>query len=243
MIATVNKKNTPIYLQARDSLVDKIDKGVLKPHEALPSERVLAEQLGISRMTARQALAEVEKAGYAYRKGRRGRFVADQRLSYDVGTTLSFAARALGDSVDLSIEVISTSTEEADEALANKLAVTPGSLVHVYKRVFKVNGRPVLVERESALADRFPDLLEQDLSQPSTLLHESRYGVIGSKSRVTIRCSKISPEDKKLLTKDTAPYGMEMDSVIVDSQQKPFCCGHQIWCSELAEFTLLATPG
>jgi hypothetical protein len=35
---------------------------------------------------------------------------------------------------------------------------------------------------------------------------------------------------------------MEMESIIIDAQGKPFCCGHQIWCSELAEFTLLATP-
>jgi hypothetical protein len=35
---------------------------------------------------------------------------------------------------------------------------------------------------------------------------------------------------------------MEMESVIIDAEGKPFCNGHQIWCSELAEFTLLATP-
>lgn len=248
MNTAVNKRiaarvNSPIYLCVRDRLVAQIEKGALKPHDALPSERLLADQLGISRMTARQALTEVEKGGYAYRKGRQGRFVADPRLSYDVGSTLSFSAHALRESINLSIEVISTSTERADERLAKKLAIKTGSLVHIYKRVFKVDGRPVLVEHESAVAERFPDLLEQDLSQSSTLLHESRYGVVGSKGRVTIRCIEMTPEDKKLFGEDCAPYGMEMDSVIFDLQGKPYCCGHQIWCSEMAEFTLLATPG
>jgi GntR family transcriptional regulator len=233
----------PIYLRVRDMLVAQIEKSELKPHAPLPSERVLAEQFEISRMTARRALAEVEKAGYAYRLGRKGRFVADQRLSYDVGKTLSFAARALRDSINLSIEVISASTENADTALANKLEVESGTLVHVYKRVFRVAGKTVLVERETALAEVFPDLLEQDLGQPSTLLHESRYGVIGSNARITFRCSRISPEDRELFDDDCAPYGMEMESVIIDAQGKPFCCGHQIWSGELAEFTLLATPG
>ena len=247
MDTRVNKNLTgnshfPIYLRVRDMLVAQIEKSELKPHALLPSERMLAEQLEISRMTARRALAEVEKAGYAYRLGRKGRFVADQRLSYDVGKTLSFAARALRDSINLSIEVISASTENADAAQANKLEVESGALVHVYKRVFRVAGKTVLVERETALAEVFPDLLEQDLNQPSTLLQESRYGVIGSNARITFRCSRISPEDRELFDEDCAPYGMEMESVIIDAQGKPFCSGHQIWSSELAEFTLLATP-
>jgi hypothetical protein len=33
----------------------------------------------------------------------------------------------------------------------------------------------VRLERETALTEVFLDLLEQDLGQPSTLLHESRY--------------------------------------------------------------------
>ena len=91
---SIVKEGLPIYLHARDSLVAEIDNGLLKAHDALPSERLLAEQLGISRMTARQALVELERAGYAYRKGKLGRYVADRRLSHDVGTSLSFAARA-----------------------------------------------------------------------------------------------------------------------------------------------------
>jgi len=239
----VDNPHFPIYLRVRDMLVAQIEQSELKPHAALPSERQLAEQLEISRMTARRALAEVEKGGYAYRLGRKGRFVADQRLSYDVGKTLSFAARALRDSINLSIEVISTATESADSTLADKLEVESGALVHVYKRVFRIAGKTVLVERETVLAEAFPDLLEQDLDQPSTLLHESRYGVIGSNARITFRCSRISPEDRKLFNEDCAPFGMEIDSVIIDAQGKPFCSGHQIWSSELAEFTLLATPG
>jgi GntR family transcriptional regulator len=243
MIDYAAMSNTiPLYQSTCDQIIADIENGRLKADDALPSERSLAEDLNISRMTARQALSEVEKAGFAYRKGRQGRFVADQRLSYDVGTTLSFATRALEKSLNLSIEVISMQTIEADSKLAAKLAVKLGEPVHTYKRIFKIDGRTVLVERESSVASRFPDLPEQDLSQSSTLLHESRYGVYGSKGMVTIRCIPIPEEDKKLFADDAAPYGMEMDLVIFDAVEQPFCCGLQIWCSELAEFTLTALP-
>ena len=243
---TVNKNThatAPIYIRTRDKLIEQIDAGQLKPNDALPSERVLAEQLSISRMTARQALAELEKVGYAYRQPRKGRFVADKRLSYDIGNTLSFASRALQNSVNLTIEVISKLTEKASPHIAQKLGLEIGAQVHTYKRLFRVSGNTVLVEQEWAVAELFPDLLEQDLSQPSTLLHESRYGVIGSSGRITVRCAEISDEDRALLDDDTAPFGLEMELTIFDSTDTPFCYGQQTWCSELAEFTLLAKPG
>jgi GntR family transcriptional regulator len=235
-------EHSPIYLQTKNSLVKQIENGELKPHDALPSERALAIQFNISRMTARRALVEVEKAGYAYSKDRSGRFVTAQRLSYDVGTTLSFAAHALREQVNLSIEVISTSTEEASAFLAQKLDIEAGTLVHIYSRVFKVDGQTVLIERESAIAERFPELLSQDLRQSSLSLYENHYGVTGTKGQVTIRCAKISTEQKQLFSADTAPYGLEVNMVLLDSQEKPFCYDQQTWCAEMAEFTLLATP-
>ena len=130
---TVNpNKNTPlpIYIRTRDKLIEQIEAGKLNPDDALPSERVLAEQLGISRMTARQALAELEKAGYAYRQPRKGRFVANKRLSYDIGNTLSFASRALQDSVNLTIEVLAQSTEVACPYIVFLLWLLFGAQLH-----------------------------------------------------------------------------------------------------------------
>ncbi len=245
MDSVVNKtitgeSNSPVYLRTRDDLVSQIKQGVLKPHDALPSERVLAEQLSISRMTARNALAEVEKMGYAYRKDRKGWFVANQRLSYNVGNSLSFAARAIDESIDVTIDVISEQTQPADEQLANSLSIDKGVLVHSYQRVFSVDRRPVIVETESVIASLFPDLLLQDLSQPSTLLHENRYGIKGSTGYVTIRCVQISSDDRILLGKSAPPYGMEVKLVVLNSEGIPFCSGQQIWCGDLAEFTLTA---
>jgi GntR family transcriptional regulator len=143
----------------------------------------------------------------------------------------------------LTIEVISKLTEKASPHIAQKLGLEIGAQVHTYKRLFRVSGNTVLVEQEWAVAELFPDLLEQDLSQPTTLLHESRYGVIGSSGRITVRCAEISDEDRALLDADTAPFGLEMELTIFDSTDTPFCYGQQTWCSELAEFTLLAKPG
>ncbi|MBN1435835.1 MAG: GntR family transcriptional regulator [Sedimentisphaerales bacterium] len=58
------------------NLVDQISNGALSPGERLESENELAVQYGVSRITARQALAVLEKEGYVKRKRGKGTYVS-----------------------------------------------------------------------------------------------------------------------------------------------------------------------
>lgn len=52
-------------------------RGILRPGERLPSERDLAERLGVSRPSLREAVAELQKAGLLATKASAGIFVAE----------------------------------------------------------------------------------------------------------------------------------------------------------------------
>ena len=71
---------TPRYIAIAALVRDRIATEQLGPHTLLPSERELAEQHGVSRMTARQALSLLESEGVVYRKPPRGTFVAEPRV-------------------------------------------------------------------------------------------------------------------------------------------------------------------
>ncbi|MEM6711820.1 MAG: GntR family transcriptional regulator [Pseudomonadota bacterium] len=58
----------PRYARLAQAVVQAIDEGVLAHGRALPSERVFAEQLKISRVTVRKALASLTSAGVVVRK-------------------------------------------------------------------------------------------------------------------------------------------------------------------------------
>lgn len=64
-----------IYVQIVRQIEDLIERGVLKPGDKLPSEPVLAEQLGTSRPPLREALSALEMFGIIERRGRTGSFV------------------------------------------------------------------------------------------------------------------------------------------------------------------------
>jgi GntR family transcriptional regulator len=58
---------TPLYYQHKTLLESEILSQGLKENESLPSEAELCEQYNVSRVTVRQALAELMKAGLIYR--------------------------------------------------------------------------------------------------------------------------------------------------------------------------------
>lgn len=61
---------------ATDEIRRRIQHGVLAPGDRLPPERVLVEELGVSRTVLREALSSLEALGLIETRGTRGRFVA-----------------------------------------------------------------------------------------------------------------------------------------------------------------------
>ena len=78
MVITVDKlSDAPLYLQLRDAVIAGIASGGLRPGDALPSVRSLAEDLGINLHTVNKAYATLRDEGYVIMLGRRGAYVAD----------------------------------------------------------------------------------------------------------------------------------------------------------------------
>jgi len=69
----------PLYLQLYRQLQILMLDGVWQPGTRLPSSRTLARDLGISRNTAAQAIAQLEADGWVEARPRAGVFVAGAR--------------------------------------------------------------------------------------------------------------------------------------------------------------------
>lgn len=64
-----------LYSKIVEEMKAKIASGEYKPDEQLPTEAELTERFGVSRVTSRRALEELEKLGYIYRIQGSGSFV------------------------------------------------------------------------------------------------------------------------------------------------------------------------
>ena len=72
----VESDSSPLYLQLARNLADAIRDGRFQSHEALPSERLLSESLGLSRVTARKAIDQLVGQGLIVRRRGSGNYIA-----------------------------------------------------------------------------------------------------------------------------------------------------------------------
>src|SRR5215212_7129632 len=62
-MAAPRRGEVPLYQQVRSVLLDRIASGQYAPGNRLPSEGLLADDLGVHRLTVRRALDELSREG------------------------------------------------------------------------------------------------------------------------------------------------------------------------------------
>lgn len=82
---------TPLYLQLKDYILEKINNNEWSVGEKLPTEVELQDMLGISRITIRHALDLLENEGHIVKKRAKGTFVAPPKFSYSLPKLTSFS--------------------------------------------------------------------------------------------------------------------------------------------------------
>ena len=85
-----SREATPLYQKLRDILRKQVEDGRFLPGQAIPSERDLCQQYQISRITVRQAIAEMINEGVLYRQQGKGTFVARRKVNQGLSRIVTF---------------------------------------------------------------------------------------------------------------------------------------------------------
>ena len=136
---------TPVFLQIRGQLEEKIRRMQLVPGEALPSERRLAEKLGVSRLTVRRAYDELVAKGMLERRQGSGTYVA-RRLEQPLSVLTGFSEDMRSRGMEPGSRWVEKSEGPATPEEALALSLAPGELVVRLGRVRLADGRPMALE-------------------------------------------------------------------------------------------------
>lgn len=156
----------PLYVQLKDALYRLIRKGILKPHDRLPSERELGEEYGISRMTARQALQGLVRDGLLYTRIGKGTYVGEIRIEQDRSLT-GFSEEMTRHGLKPSSIVLEACVIPASTEIASALAIDENSGVVRISRLRKANDELIALEIVHLPKDYCPDLLDHDFATES----------------------------------------------------------------------------
>jgi GntR family transcriptional regulator len=152
---------TPKYRRIADSLAEDILAGRLKAGDQIPSERVIAGEYGISRMTARQALKHLADRGMVEARVGQGTFVGAQRLQQQLSTLTGFTEEMEKQGRKAASIVVEAAARLPDAETALALDLPSGATVWRIARVRLADGEPVALETTEVAAAMTPGLLER----------------------------------------------------------------------------------
>ena len=125
---------SPLYVQLAQQLAKAIRDGDYRANEALPSERVLAETLGLSRVTARKAIDQLVEQGLIQRRHGSGTYIAP-KLEQPLSRLTSFSEELHQRGFKPTSKWLARGTSSAapDELLS--LGLSPGQRVSRLERL------------------------------------------------------------------------------------------------------------
>ena len=230
-----------LSFRVRDELASRIASGRIAPGGRLPPEPELAEQLGVSRATLREALRSLEEDGFVTRTRGAGTYATNRprlRNNLDVNFGVTDAIRAGGREPGTAEVSVSTELVSGDEATL--LDLSPGDPVVVVERVRTADGVRVVVSRDVVSATRLPSGPAVALGEGSLYdLLEHEGGVVLHHGVVMLEPAAADKQLAKRLAVKTGTLLLYLRQVDFDRDGEPVILSHEHHLADEFEFTVV----
>jgi GntR family transcriptional regulator len=161
--------------ETRDLVLDLVER--LDVGEAIPSERQLSADLGVSRLTVRAALDDLAREGYLVRRRGAGTFVSEPKITQEL-TMTSFTDDMRHRGMRPSSRTLELRVAPAGARLGRLLRVSPSEPVVIARRLRLADGESMAIETLHVRESHVPGLTARELEQRSFYeLLRDRYGI------------------------------------------------------------------
>lgn len=230
-----------LSFRVRDDLASRIANGRIPPGSKLPPEPELAEELGVSRSTLREALRSLEEDGFVSRTRGAGTYATRRprlRNNLDVNFGVTDAIRAAGMVPGTSRSAVITDSATRDQASA--LDIEEGEPVNILDRVRTADGIPVVNSRDIVAATLLStaELTSMPLDGSLYELLERR-GHPVAHGVVTIEPERAGRMLARLLSVKTGELLLFLSQVDYGSDGEPLLLSEERHLAEVFEFTVV----
>jgi len=189
----------PAYRRIHGVIRERIEKGDLRPGDTVDSERELARHHGVSLMTARHALGELEREGLVERRRGAGTFVAPPKIQFNRLT--SFTEQMATRDLSPQSKVLSSRVTLSEPDIAARLSLPPTAPLLAIERLRQAAGEPFALESCYFCATQFGTLGRAPLERQSLFsLLQREYGAELAYADENIDATVADPRLARLLS-------------------------------------------
>jgi GntR family transcriptional regulator len=168
----------PAYQRIQAAILKRIDAGQLRPGDAVASERELAKIHQVSLMTARHALASLEREGIVERRRGIGTFVSAPKIHFN--KLMSYTEQMSTRSLTAASKVLFAKVLDNENEAAARLSLPPTTQLIKLERLRHASGEPFALETCYLNAAEFSGLLDEPIGR------ESLFGILERNYKVEL---------------------------------------------------------
>ncbi len=214
---------SPLYRQIKNLILQALETGEWRPGQSIPSEQELASRFNVSQGTVRKAIDEMAAENLLVRKQGKGTFVASHHDPRALFRFLRLVPEGGEISAPVSVPLECWRAKAGQEA-SRMLAIEPGDLIIVVRRILKFGGKPVVVDELYLPGEIFGELTLEILQGWTGSLYslfETRFSVRMIRAEERIRAVAADrPTAEALKVKEGVPL-LSVERVTYTYADKP----------------------
>jgi GntR family transcriptional regulator len=213
------RRPEPLWHQAEMALRSLIERGEWTAGSQIPNEDRLCEMLGISRITVRHALRNLEEAGFLRREHGRGTFVRSATVVAGVRGLTSFTDEMRTLALSPSTRLLEAHRIPATEEMADALEIALGDTVVQLKRLRLGNGMPIGIQTSHLPELRVPGLYDTagDVQSLYAWLKE-HCDIKPVKAKEVYRVGRVDEVDSDVIQLAAGTPAFEVERIAYDSK-------------------------
>lgn len=213
----------PAYYQLFEALRTLLGHGPFSPGTKLPTERTIAETVGVSRQTVRQALARLEREGLVFRRQGDGTYVSQPRVEGSLRHLTGFTTELSQRGVRVRSRVLDLRPVIPQRSIAQQLSLPDDSESAIMlQRVRSLDGTPAALETVWLPAERCAGLLDLNMEDRSLYaVLRDHFGLVPSRATERLSATVLDEFEATELERRPGDPALLVERSTVDSDGRP----------------------
>ncbi|MFT3719160.1 GntR family transcriptional regulator [Pseudorhodoferax sp.] len=229
----------PLYARLREQLRTEILEGRRAPGDQLPSESELTAHHGVSRITVRQALNDLQKEGLVVKARGKGSFVARPSVAQDLTRLRGLGEAMAGAGHQVRGRQLARRLVKAPAAVAERLGLAPGVRVLELQTLRYLDLAPLSLNHSwlpQAIGARLARL---DIGNRDILsVYENELGLAVHHADLAIGAALATPAQARLLGVEPASAVLQVERVLAAADGAPLHFERTVYRADLFRYQL-----